>query len=64
MDHDRRNSLLASVDRPEDYRHFSPDDLKQLAWGGAFVLLAVVMFLNVGIRLLAGKRLVAAARAD
>lgn len=39
-------------------------DLKDQGWGGAVVLLVVVMLLNVGIRLLAGKRVVAAARAD
>jgi phosphate transport system permease protein len=37
---------------------------ERLAWGAAFVLLALVMLLNVGIRLVAGKRVVAAARAD
>jgi phosphate transport system permease protein len=42
-----------------------PDDQHQrLAWAAAFVLLAVVMLLNVGIRLAAGKRIVSAARAD
>ncbi|MDB5307023.1 MAG: phosphate transporter, permease protein PstA [Gemmataceae bacterium] len=40
------------------------EDWRDQAWGGAVVLLAVVMLLNVGIRLLAGKRVVAAARAD
>jgi phosphate transport system permease protein len=39
-------------------------DWRDQAWGGAVVLLAVVMLLNVGIRLIAGKRVVAAARAD
>ncbi len=39
-------------------------DWRDQAWGGALVLLAVVMVLNVGIRLAAGKRVVAAARAD
>ena len=39
-------------------------DWKDQAWGGAVVLLAVVMLLNAGIRLAAGKRVVAAARAD
>jgi phosphate transport system permease protein len=39
-------------------------DWRDQAWGGAVVLLVVVMLLNVGIRLLAGKRVVAAARAD
>ena len=37
---------------------------KNLAWAAAFVLLCVVLLLNVGTRLLAGKRVVAAARAD
>jgi 1-deoxy-D-xylulose-5-phosphate synthase len=31
MDHDRRNSLLAAVNHPADFRHFTSDDLKQLA---------------------------------
>ncbi|QDU22317.1 phosphate ABC transporter permease subunit PstC [Urbifossiella limnaea] len=39
-------------------------DWRDQAWGGAVVLLAVVMVLNIGIRLAAGKRVVAAARAD
>jgi phosphate transport system permease protein len=37
---------------------------KNLAWAGAFVLIAVVLCLNTGVRLLAGKRVVAASRAD
>ena len=42
-----------------------PDDLrKNLAWAGAFVLVVVVLLLNIGTRLLAGKRVVAAARGD
>lgn len=42
-----------------------PDEAsKNLAWAGAFVLVVVVLLLNVGTRLLAGKRVVAAARAD
>jgi phosphate transport system permease protein len=42
-----------------------PDEaLKNLAWAGAFVLVVVVLLLNVAVRLLAGKRVVAAARAD
>ncbi|HKB39165.1 MAG TPA: phosphate ABC transporter permease PstA, partial [Gemmataceae bacterium] len=36
----------------------------QLAWGGALVLLTVVMALNVGIRLVTGKRVLLASRAD
>jgi phosphate transport system permease protein len=39
-------------------------DWRDQAWGGAVVLLAVVILLNIGIRLAAGKRVVAAARAD
>ena len=34
------------------------------AWAGALVLLALVMLLNVGIRLVTGKRQVSAARVD
>ncbi|MFO0821813.1 MAG: phosphate ABC transporter permease subunit PstC [Gemmataceae bacterium] len=42
-----------------------PDEvLKNLAWAGAFVLVVVVLLLNISVRLLAGKRVVAAARAD
>lgn len=37
---------------------------RQLAWGGALVLLTFVVVLNVSIRALAGKRMVSAARAD
>jgi phosphate transport system permease protein len=37
---------------------------QRLAWGGAVVLLVFVVLLNVGIRVLAGRRGVAAARAD
>ncbi|MBA4066406.1 MAG: phosphate ABC transporter permease [Isosphaera sp.] len=40
------------------------DDLRDQGWGAAVVLLSVVMLLNVGIRLVSGKRVVAAARAD
>jgi phosphate transport system permease protein len=36
----------------------------RVAEASAFVLLAMVMVLNVGIRLVTGKRLVSAARAD
>jgi phosphate transport system permease protein len=39
-------------------------DWERQAWAAALVLVAVVMFLNVGIRLLAGRRVVAASRAD
>jgi phosphate transport system permease protein len=37
---------------------------QQLAWAGAVVLLAVVIVLNVGIRLLTGKRTFAASQAE
>jgi phosphate transport system permease protein len=47
-----------------NYSRSPYDDWKDQAWGGAVVLLAVVMLLNVGIRFAAGKRVVAAARAD
>jgi phosphate transport system permease protein len=45
---------------------FLPDSRvsKQLAWEGAVVLLSFVMFLNIGIRLLTGRRVMAASRAD
>jgi phosphate transport system permease protein len=37
---------------------------QQLAWSGAFVLMAIVLLLNFGIRLATGKRQVLASRAD
>jgi phosphate transport system permease protein len=37
---------------------------ERLAWAAALVLLAFVMVLNVGIRLLTGRRQVLASRAD
>ena len=37
---------------------------EEQAWAAALVLLAFVMFLNVGIRLLTGKRVVLASRAE
>jgi phosphate transport system permease protein len=39
-------------------------DWERQAWAAALVLLAVVMFLNVGIRALTGKRVLLASRAD
>jgi phosphate transport system permease protein len=39
------------------------DDIR-LAWTGAFVLILLVLALNVGTRLVSGKRQVAASRAD
>jgi phosphate transport system permease protein len=47
-----------------DYSKSADAGEQKLAWGGAFVLLTFVIALNVGIRVLAGKRLVSAARAD
>jgi phosphate transport system permease protein len=45
---------------------FLPDSRlsKQLAWEGAVVLLSFVMLLNIGIRMLTGRRVMAASRAD
>jgi phosphate transport system permease protein len=37
---------------------------QRLSWAAAFVLLTLVMFLNIGIRLVTGKRQVLAAQAD
>ncbi len=39
-------------------------DWERQAWAAALVLVTVVMFLNVGIRFLAGRRVVAASRAE
>ncbi len=47
-----------------NYSRSDKADLREQAWGATVVLLTVVMLVNVGIRLLAGKRVVAAARAD
>ena len=48
------------------YNYSRSDDLaeQRQAWAGALVLLALVMLLNVGIRLVTGKRQVSAARVD
>lgn len=40
------------------------DAAERKAWAAAFVLLAVIMLLNVGIRYISGQRVVAAARGD
>jgi len=43
----------------------SPDsEERRLAWAGAAVLLGVIMVLNVVVRLLAGRRVIAASEAD
>jgi len=47
-----------------NYSRSDKADLRDQAWGATVVLLAVVMLVNVVIRLIAGKRVVAAARAD
>ena len=48
-----------------DFSKYAPgSDEIQLAWAAAFVLIAVVVVLNAGVRLVTGKRVVAAARAD
>lgn len=47
-----------------DYSKSAYAEEQRLAWGGAFVLLTFVVVLNVGIRILAGKRIVSAARAE
>ncbi len=48
-----------------EFSKFAPgSDEIRMAWAAAFVLIAVVVLLNVGVRLLAGKRVVAASRAD
>ena len=39
-------------------------DKQRQAWAGALVLLLLIVVLNVGIRLLTGKRVVSAARAE
>ena len=46
------------------YATSSFDHQRQLAWSGAFVLMALVLLLNFGIRLATGKRQVMASRAD
>lgn len=48
-----------------EFSKFAPgSDEIRLAWAAAFVLIVVIVLLNVGVRLVAGKRVVAAARAD
>ena len=48
-----------------EFSKYAPgSDEIRLAWAAAFVLVVVVFLLNVGVRLIAGKRVVAAARAD
>jgi phosphate transport system permease protein len=47
-----------------DYSRSGYPDWERQAWAAALVLLAVVMFLNVGIRFVTGARVVSATRAD
>jgi phosphate transport system permease protein len=47
-----------------DYSTSKPEVWLSQAWGAAFVLLFVIMILNIGIRFLAGNRVIAASRAD
>jgi len=48
-----------------DYAKYAPGSPEiGLAWTAALVLISVIVLLNVGVRLLTGKRVVAAARAD
>lgn len=48
-----------------EFSKYAPgSDQIRLAWAAAFVLVLLVVILNVGVRLLAGPRVVAAARAD
>jgi len=47
-----------------DYSTSPYDERQRLAWAGAFMLLTFMVGLNVGIRALAGKRVVSAARAE
>jgi phosphate transport system permease protein len=42
----------------------SVDEQNRIAWAAAFVLLAFIMILNIGIRFLTGKRALLASRAD
>jgi phosphate transport system permease protein len=47
-----------------DYSKSAEPEQQRQAWAAALVLLGVIMCLNIGIRLLAGKRAVAASRTD
>ena len=40
------------------------EDYQRQAWAAAFVLVAAIMVLNVGVRLLSGKRVILAGQAD
>jgi phosphate transport system permease protein len=59
------NDFTPSLPAYVFYYAMSPyEDWKRQAWAAALVLLTIVMLLNVGIRLLAGKRVLLASRAD
>jgi phosphate transport system permease protein len=48
-----------------EFSKFAPgSDEIRIAWAAAFVLITIVVSLNVGVRLLAGKRVVAAAQGE
>ena len=47
-----------------DYSTSSFDEQRRIAWAAAMVLLVFVVALNVGVRLLAGQRMVSASRAE
>jgi phosphate transport system permease protein len=47
-----------------EYSRSPYQEERQLAWGGAMVLLTFIVVLNVSIRVLAGKRVLSAARAE
>ena len=47
-----------------DYSKSADPEQQRQAWAAALVLVGVIMFLNIAIRLLAGRRVVAASRAD
>ena len=59
---DRRTPFLPKY--IYDFARSGYPEWEQQAWAAALVLLAVVMLLNVGIRLVTGKRVMSATRSD
>lgn len=47
-----------------DYSKSGIPEWESQAWAAALVLVAVIMVLNVGIRMLAGQRVISASRSD
>lgn len=47
-----------------DYANSGYEDWRRQAWAAAFVLVAAIMVLNFGIRLITGKRVLVASQAD